>query len=232
LNDPNVPTKVKILYFLRQKSCLGILLIILVAASLSNPLLNILYPSSTHVSQTTIINNYRESWDADPPKPGIEKMKLPIITVIATQTADQKESCFTSESCNQRVKAIQVANNHLKDIPFNFLIGGDGRVYEGRGFLFQGESMANISLNSIGISVAFIGTFNNQQPNQTQVHAFSVFIDLSVSKDWITQSYFILLQDQLENRENVTTVGLLTALETFDRFHSSKMIHNCVIFNS
>jgi hypothetical protein len=70
-------------------------------------------------------------------------------------------TCF-KDDCIARVKQIQISNFHLPDIPFNFLIGGDGIVYEGRGFEFQTFS------NESGISVVFIVTipsayFSTQQ---------------------------------------------------------------------
>lgn len=38
---------------------------------------------------------------------------------------------------------MELDYNHLKDIPWNFLIGNDGNVYEGRGFNFEGEHTQN-----------------------------------------------------------------------------------------
>jgi hypothetical protein len=88
----------------------------------------------------------------------------------------------------------------LKDIPFNFLIGDDGFVYEGRGFRFQGEIASNDSTSSfddIGIFVAFIGTFSNQQPSEGQVTTFNRFLELSTNRDVLMRNYTLLLQDQL-----------------------------------
>jgi len=170
----------------------------------------------------------RRCYGCSDPQPGIEHLKLPIERVIVTQTADEYETCLTAEACRRRVKAIFDANSRLKDIPFNFLIGGDGIVYEGRGFLFQGESFSDgdedsSSLNELGISVAFIGNFSIQEPSVVQLQTFQVFLEQSERQDWIDEDYLILLQDQLENKES-TMNGLLEAMQSFERFHSRKKL--------
>lgn len=43
---------------------------------------------------------------------------------------------------------------------FSFLIGGDGKVYEGRGWHKEGAHTYRYNKNSIGI--AFIGTFTSE----------------------------------------------------------------------
>jgi hypothetical protein len=60
----------------------------------------------------------------------------------------------------------------LDDIPYNFMIGDDGFVYEGRGFRYQGEVPGNNSASSfgdVGMFVAFIGNFTVNQPNSRQI---------------------------------------------------------------
>lgn len=65
--------------------------------------------------------------------------ELPINRTIIAHTVT--ESCSNLETCSLRVREIQ--NFHMNnykwgDIGYNFLIGGDGFVYEGRGWMMEG----------------------------------------------------------------------------------------------
>jgi hypothetical protein len=55
--------------------------------------------------------------------------------------------------------------SNLLDIRYNFIIGGDGSVYEGRGWENQGAHTKKENVDSIG--VAYIGTFKSKVPNKT-----------------------------------------------------------------
>ena len=55
------------------------------------------------------------------------------------------------------------------DIGYNFLIGGDGRVYEGRGWGVTGGH--TYGYNSVSVAISYIGTFDNFLPSQAQLQA-------------------------------------------------------------
>jgi hypothetical protein len=134
------------------------------------------------------------------------------------------------DNCKSRVKNIQISNSHLQDIPFNFLIGGDGNVYEGRGFEFQGQHTANVngsSYDEIGICIAFIGTYENQSPMEMQMNVFQRFVEFYVAEGILIHDYKIFFQDQLTKPAVVPADGLLNALTTLENFHSSALRH-CV----
>ena len=52
----------------------------------------------------------------------------------------------------------------------SFLIGGDGHVYEGRGWNVQGAHTQGF--NTKGYGVCFIGNFMEKNPTQAAVDAF------------------------------------------------------------
>ncbi|XP_035209347.1 peptidoglycan-recognition protein SC2-like, partial [Stegodyphus dumicola] len=70
------------------------------------------------------------------------------------------------------------------DIAYNFLIGSDGRVYEGRGWTVRGTHTLNFNTNSVGI--AFIGNFNEIQPNKKMISAVLNLINCGVRKGYLT----------------------------------------------
>lgn len=85
------------------------------------------------------------------------------------------------------------------DIPYNYLIGDDGNIYEGRGFSYQGEIVRagkEITFDESAIVVAFIGDFKSQIPSQLQVDIFFNFLKTFEGVE-ITNDYTLLSQSQL-----------------------------------
>lgn len=64
------------------------------------------------------------------------------------------------------------------DIGYNFLIGGDGNVYEGLGWNRQGEHTKGYNKRSI--CIAFIGTFTKVQSPLRQLCAAEKLIEHGV----------------------------------------------------
>lgn len=116
--------------------------------------------------------------------------------------------------------------NELKllDIPYNFLIGGDGLVYEGRGFFHQGEIARIDNINDYdnsGLIFAFIGNFSSRPPFENQTNTFDNFIRQSINRDLIANNFIMLSQSQLLAETHLDS--LTEALEeTFDFFHRRK----------
>lgn len=86
------------------------------------------------------------------------------------------------------------------EIPYNFLIGGDGNVYEGRGFSTQGEldvtSDIAGSLDDIGICV---GVFLDENSNFTGENVLRSFLDDLIKRGFVSSNYSILL-DSYDSR--------------------------------
>ncbi|GJQ80201.1 putative peptidoglycan-recognition protein, partial [Trypoxylus dichotomus] len=70
------------------------------------------------------------------------------------------KECFDLEECYSRVRGIQdkhMDGRNWSDIGYNFLIGSDGRIYEGRGWGKIGAHARGWNTNSVGI--CFMGMF-------------------------------------------------------------------------
>ena len=98
--------------------------------------------------------------------------------------------CDTLAQCVLKVRAAQTFHIEFRgwdDIAYNFLVGGDGNVYEGRGWDVRGAHTLNFNHRSIGIS--FIGTFIDDKPTPEQLAAVQSLIQFSVKNGKISKDY-------------------------------------------
>ena len=71
-------------------------------------------------------------------------------------------------------------NGTWMDIGYSFLIGGDGVVYEGRGWGKEGAHTKCYNRNAIGIS--FIGNFQDNNPSAAMIKAAQDLIKCGISQ--------------------------------------------------
>lgn len=81
------------------------------------------------------------------------------------------------------------------DIGYNFLVGGDGNVYEARGWDSQGAHTKGYNQKSI--CIAFIGTFNQIVPPDRQLFAAQNLIEEGVRLKKIAEDYRLYGHRQL-----------------------------------
>lgn len=98
--------------------------------------------------------------------------------------------CTTKAACVTQVKGFQnyhMDTNGWSDIGYNFIVGEDGNVYEGRGWTTQGAHAPGFNTNSIGICV--IGTYTSKLPNLLAINAVKNLIQCAVSKGYLKSAY-------------------------------------------
>ncbi|XP_070502278.1 peptidoglycan recognition protein 3-like [Chironomus tepperi] len=161
----------------------------------------------------------REQWGAiEMDTANMSVMSLPIKRIIIAHT--RGASCATENHCTSTIRSIQTQDPSLDDIPYNYLIGGDGRIYEGRGMEFQGQHTQNLDAteyNSIGICIAFIGHYESKSPSSTQISLLTRFIDYYKDKGLIADDYIIVLQDDLKYFSTKAT-ALNAEIAKLDKF--------------
>lgn len=94
------------------------------------------------------------------------------------------------------------------DIRENFLIAPDGVVYEGRGFHREGEAIilddTKTSFNAQAVSISFMLSERNKEPNAIQLETFCHFVNDSISNNKITEKHKIFHESFLTKaNENV-----------------------------
>ncbi|XP_030830590.1 peptidoglycan-recognition protein SC2-like [Strongylocentrotus purpuratus] len=122
----------------------------------------------------------RSEWGARSPTSTTNlNTNLPYAVVHHTATS----SCTTEFSCKSRVRAIQnyhMNNKGWSDIGYNFLIGGDGNIYEGRGLNKMGAHASGYNSQSLGVAV--IGDFGARAPGQIQRDAMDYLFSYAVGR--------------------------------------------------
>ncbi|XP_055528859.1 peptidoglycan-recognition protein LC-like isoform X5 [Wyeomyia smithii] len=130
----------------------------------------------------------RNEWLAQPPREDLEKLQLPVHKVIIAHTAT--EGCTTQTACVYRVRFIQdkhINSDNFGDIAYNFLIGGDGNVYEGRGWPKQGAFLRGQNSKSEGI--AFIGDYQRVKPTDAQMEVLDSLLTDGTRKGYLTEDF-------------------------------------------
>ncbi|XP_074794053.1 peptidoglycan-recognition protein 2-like [Natator depressus] len=132
----------------------------------------------------------RQQWGARPPKSRV-LLRTPVSYVILHHT--ERKRCYSETTCIQQVRAIQ--NYHmdkrgLADISYNFLIGEDGRVYEGRGWRTKGAHTKVFNSRSLGL--AFLGTCSKTKPSVAALNVTKRLIQCAVSKGILSPNYTVV----------------------------------------
>ncbi|XP_017956453.2 peptidoglycan-recognition protein LC isoform X5 [Drosophila navojoa] len=140
-------------------------------------------------------------WGGRQPRKELTKLVPPVHRVIISHTA--AEGCETRDVCESRVQIVQ--NFHMDGwnwdhIGYNFLVGGDGLVYEGRGWEQQGAHTKGYNTDSIGIS--FIGTFVKIRPTDAQLYACQKLLEEGVRLKKLAPDYDLYGHRQLSATES------------------------------
>ena len=86
-----------------------------------------------------INNKFEKEWGARAPSSSISKMASPVTYAVVHHSAGAH--CTTKAGCISQVKGFQnyhMDSNGWSDIGYNFIVGEDGNVYEGRGWTTMG----------------------------------------------------------------------------------------------
>lgn len=100
------------------------------------------------------------------------------------------------------------------DIGINFLVGGDGRAYEGRGYHVGAHT---IGYNSDSICISFIGLFAEYEAPQQQILAAQKFIADGIKDNKIDSQYVLYGQIQLNGNES-PGIHLYNVIKTWDHW--------------
>ncbi|XP_039229756.1 peptidoglycan-recognition protein SB1 [Drosophila yakuba] len=133
----------------------------------------------------------RSSWGAAPARSPSRISGA--VDYVIIHHSDNPNGCSTSEQCKRMIKNIQSdhkGRRSFSDIGYNFIVAGDGKVYEGRGFGLQGSHAPNYNRKSIGI--VFIGNFERNAPSAQMLQNAKDLIELAKQRGHLKDNYTLL----------------------------------------
>lgn len=138
----------------------------------------------------------RIDWLAQPPQEPLDPLKTPVSKVVIAHTAT--DHCTIEAACKFQVRSIQsfhIMSRGWFDIGYNFLVGGDGRVYIGRGWDKVGAHTKGYNHESI--CIAFLGTFTRDEPSQQQLCAAEKLLAQGIALGKLSNDYALYGHRQL-----------------------------------
>ncbi|CAC5407394.1 PGRP [Mytilus coruscus] len=129
-------------------------------------------------------------------------------------------ACTSFSSCISQMKIIQDyhmddANHRWADIGYSFLVGEDGKIYEGRGWDQVGAH--TLGYNSRGLAASFMGNFETHAPNSAALNAVKALIQCGISKGKVSQSYALFGHRDVSSSACPGT-ALYNVIKTWARF--------------
>lgn len=152
----------------------------------------------------------RAQWKASPANKKLPIVQKPIKYMIISHTAGR--FCETLQSCSAIVHAIQ--KFHIPqsgDIKYNFLIGSDGNIYEGRGWELQN------TIRDSSVNVGLIGNFLYDRMTENILKAVKNLLMIGVEDNYLASDYILVCHNQTANTESPGT-NAYSKIKTFPHF--------------
>ncbi|KAL6116369.1 pglyrp1 [Pungitius sinensis] len=132
----------------------------------------------------------RQQWGAAAPKKK-ETLKGSAQRVVIHHTA--LPACKDQKECMKRLVSIQrthMTERGFDDIGYNFLVGGDGAVYEGRGWGVVGAHAKGNNHDSLGI--AFMGNFKEDTPSPEAMSSVKRLLESGARRGLLRPQFTVL----------------------------------------
>ncbi|XP_045783963.1 uncharacterized protein LOC123880100 [Maniola jurtina] len=160
----------------------------------------------------------RDEWMAMPSY-GEDFLRLPVGHVVIGHSA--------ANYCNQRYRCVEqilvIQADHMRrgfaDIGPNFLVGGNGYVFEGRGANVFGAMVT--SWNRRSISIMFLGNYVNNRPDEAQFNHTIILLDTLVNEGVLRPDYILFGQCQLVPLTVSPGPHLVAELKRFSHWNDS-----------
>ncbi|XP_028857234.1 peptidoglycan recognition protein 5 [Denticeps clupeoides] len=131
----------------------------------------------------------RAQWGARDPQTR-ESVKGPVSKVIVHHTALSR--CETPQASVAQLRSIQrvhMEERRFHDVAYNFLVGGDGVVYEGRGWGAVGAHTMGHNVDSVGIAV--MGNFKNESASPDVISSIRQLLRSGVALEHLHPNYTV-----------------------------------------
>lgn len=166
----------------------------------------------------------REEWGANPPCDGgydYDNYYLKKLFVHHTASSVNWDDCYTTEQCAEYMRNVQEFHQGPDrgwcDVGYNFLIGSNGDVFEGRNFLAQGAHTLGFNDRAYGIS--FFGDFTTKLPSAEAINSFNRLLECAVDAGYLSSEFQMFGHRQnWKSRTECPGEAFFNALKSYDRF--------------
>ncbi|XP_048482504.1 peptidoglycan recognition protein 1-like isoform X1 [Plutella xylostella] len=128
-------------------------------------------------------------------------------------------ACGDPAQCEEAMRVMQ--NMHMDghgwaDIGYNFAVGGDGAVYEGRGWALLGAHA--LHFNTVSLGVCLIGDWSDSLPPRNQLKAVQALIAEGVARGAITPNYRLVGHRQVRANTSCPGDALFNHIQTWKQY--------------
>lgn len=131
----------------------------------------------------------RGEWGARPPSYAIGALpNKPVGLGFVHHTVTSP--CYTKDECMAAMRSIQnfhMDGNGWPDIGYNWLVGEDGRAYEGRGWDKIGAH--TYGYNDVAVAVSVIGDYTSRVPNAAAQSAIPNIFNCAINQGILQGNY-------------------------------------------
>ncbi|XP_022096201.1 peptidoglycan-recognition protein SC1a-like [Acanthaster planci] len=189
-------------------------LLCLCVANTTFSLRGFLHPTDDPCSSLPV--TYRRDWQARSPLDSVDMTgHKHVVLVHQTRTS----SCNAVLRCEEVMQNIQ--NYHMdtkgwNDIGYNFAIGGDGSVYEGRGWKTAVPQTDEASYDPHVAIIAFIGTYVNNLPSERMYDRFEQLLLCGMRRGQLIENVLVCFRFASETVGWKNDIGNCTTMSKTD----------------
>ncbi|XP_048482506.1 peptidoglycan-recognition protein SC2-like isoform X3 [Plutella xylostella] len=171
---------------------------------------------TTENSDATFTLHDRASWGAAAAT-DTRQLATPVPYVVLHHTYIPG-ACNTTLECAASMRAMQRYHVGLGwgDIGYNFAVGGDGAVYEGRGWALLGAHA--LHFNTVSLGVCLIGDWSDSLPPRNQLKAVQALIAEGVARGAITPNYRLVGHRQVRANTSCPGDALFNHIQTWKQY--------------
>lgn len=175
----------------------------------------------------------RKGWKAESPLRR-NYLDVPIQNVIIGHS--EFNYCDEEETCKENVLAMQKSDKAFKfweDIGPNFLVTGNGMIFEGRGANVEGDMLSKN--NDKSITIMFLGDYGRNETCSEQFDHLKDLLTVLVEEGFLVENYNVLGECQI-SEDPVVSPGpnVMDELEYMEHWNSEKIegcIRHEILFN-
>nr|XP_016942504.1 peptidoglycan-recognition protein LE [Drosophila suzukii] len=160
----------------------------------------------------------RHSWLAQKPMDDPQPLQLPVKYVVILHTAtESSEKRAINVRLIRDIQCFHIESRGWNDIAYNFLIGCDGNIYEGRGWQTVGAH--TLGYNKIALGISFVGCFMRELPTTDALNMCRNLLARGVEDGHISPDYRLVCHCQCNSTESPGR-QLYEEIQTWPHFYN------------